>query len=387
MVGASKNNLQSVNVDLPIGKLSVITGVSGSGKSSLAFDTLFGEGQRRFIESLSTYARRFLGRMDRAPVDRLEGLGPAIAIDQKASHRSPRSTVATATEIHDYLRLLYARVGRPHCPEHGQELVLHSPSSIAKALLAEFKGQRGYILAPVSIPEAVLSPRDTLKKFVEGLREAWTKDGFVRAMIDGEEVRLEKPLPLGRGKKYVPELYLIIDRVTFKDRGRLVDSADLAGRMGHGRLIVRAMTGKSEFEERVFTTDRSCSYCGHAVPTNPHPRYFSFNHHSGACESCSGLGEVVACDPDLLVNHPHLPMFHGAVQHKGGAFTFLTKKSGWYVRIAKLVAKRYGFDLTDKYEDLSDEAQEILLWGIERRAVPGDVYRRRRRAFGAHVRS
>ncbi len=363
VVGASKNNLKSIDVELPIGKFTVITGVSGSGKSSLAFDTLFGEGQRRFIESLSTYARRFLGRMDRAPVDRLEGLGPAIAIDQRASHRSPRSTVATATEIHDYLRLLYARIGRPHCPEHGQELVLHSPSSIAKVLLGEFEGKRGYILAPVPIPSEVRSPHDKLKKFSEGVREAWKTDGFVRALVDGKEVRLDKPLGFGKGKGYVPELYLVVDRVTFKDRGRLVDSADLAGRMGHGRLVVRAMNGKEDYEERIFTMDRSCPLCGHGVPTNPHPRYFSFNHHSGACEYCSGLGEVVTCDPDLLVNHPHLPTFHGAIQHKGGAFTFLTKKSGWYVKIARQVAKKHGFDLTDNFEDLSEEAQEILLYG------------------------
>jgi excinuclease ABC subunit A len=365
VVGASKNNLKSIDVDLPIGKFSVITGVSGSGKSSLAFDTLFGEGQRRFIESLSTYARRFLGRMDRAPVDRLEGLGPAIAIDQKASHRSPRSTVATATEIHDYLRLLYARVGRPHCPEHGQELVLHSPSSIARVLLDEFAGRRGYILSPVSVPSEVCSPRDKLKKFIEGLRESWKKDGFVRAMLDGVELRLDDPLPLGKGKGYVPELYLVVDRVTFKDRGRLVDSADLAGRMGQGRLVVRAMRGKSNdnFEERIFTTDRSCALCGHGVPTNPHPRYFSFNHHSGACEYCSGLGQINACDPELLVNHPDRPTFHGAIQHQGGAFTFLTKKTGWYVKIAKQVAKKHGFDLNDNFEDLSEEAQEILLYG------------------------
>ncbi|MEE2888419.1 MAG: excinuclease ABC subunit UvrA, partial [Planctomycetota bacterium] len=357
--GARQNNLQSVDVDLPIGKFNVITGVSGSGKSSLAFDTLFGEGQRRFIESLSTYARRFLGRMDRAPVDRLEGLGPSIAIDQTASRRSPRSTVATATEIHDYLRLLYARIGRPHCPTHGQELVLHSPSSIARALITEFGGQRGYVLAPIGVPAEIASKRATLKAYCETLRDSWKQDGFVRAMVDGEEVRLDDPLPLGKGKGYLPELFLVIDRVAFKDRGRLVDSAEQAARFGHGRIVVRTTAG----EQRVYATDRTCAECGHGVPLNPHPRYFSFNHHSGACEQCSGLGEVIACDPDLLVNHPQRPLFHGAIKHKGAAFTFMTKKTGYYAKVAKQVALRYGFDLKDAFEDLSDAAREILLWG------------------------
>ncbi len=361
IVGAAKNNLQQVDAKLPLGKFTVVTGVSGSGKSSLAFDTLFVEGQRRFIESLSTYARRFLGRMDRAPVERLEGLGPAIAIDQNASHRSPRSTVATATEIHDYLRLLFARIGRPHCPEHGQELLLHGPSSIARVVGKEFAGQRGYVLAPVTLPA-------NQEEYLESMRQQWRQDGFVRVLVDGKEHRLEKEIP-----GPVSELHIIVDRLRLDDRSRMVDSVALASKMGHGLLRVRSQSG----EERLFSTDRSCPLCGHCVPNNPHPRYFSFNHHLGACGTCAGLGQVIACDQQLLVNHPDKPLFHGAIKHKGAAFTFLTRKSGWYGTVAKQVAKAYGFDLKTPFAQLDKEHQDILMHGIpeERFAV---THRRRR---------
>ncbi|MHC4812186.1 MAG: excinuclease ABC subunit UvrA, partial [Planctomycetota bacterium] len=373
VVGATKNNLRSVDVALPLGSFSVITGVSGSGKSSLAFDTLFSEGQRRFIESLSTYARRFLGRMDRAPVESLSGLGPAIAIEQKTGPRSPRSTVATATEIHDYLRLLYARIGRPHCPEHGQELVLHTPSSIARAVMKEFRGQRGYVLAPVTLPDDVCEDRERLRAYLEALRSDWRQDGFVRALVQGKEVRLEQPVPLpARGTAM--EVFLVVDRVQFDDRSRIVDSAELAGQKGHGRLVVQTTAG----DRRLFSTDRSCALCGHVVPNNPHPRYFSFNHHQGACEECAGIGQIIACDPELLVNHPHKPLFRGAIKHKGAAFTFLTRRRGWYCKVAKQVAQAYGFDLDTPFEDLDEQFQEILLWGIEDERF--EVTFRRRRA-------
>jgi len=373
VVGATKNNLRSVDVSLPLGSFSVITGVSGSGKSSLAFDTLFSEGQRRFIESLSTYARRFLGRMDRAPVESLTGLGPAIAIEQKTGPRSPRSTVATATEIHDYLRLLYARIGRPHCPEHGQELLLHTPSSIARAVMKEFSGQRGYMLAPHALSKDLCGDRKRLRSYVDALAEEWRRDGFVRALVQGKEVRLEQPLPLPP-KGTEPELFLVVDRVSFDDRSRLVDSAELCGQKGHGRIVVRTVAG----EERLFSTDRSCPLCGHLVPNSPHPRYFSFNHHQGACGECAGIGHIIACDPKLLVNHPHKPLFGGAIKHKGAAFTFLTRRRGWYCRVAKKVAQACGFDLETPYEDLDEEFQEILLWGIEDERF--EVTFRRRRA-------
>ncbi|MEM7203200.1 MAG: excinuclease ABC subunit UvrA [Planctomycetota bacterium] len=358
IVGARQNNLQNVNARLPLDRFSVVTGVSGSGKSSLAFDTLFNEGQRRFVESLSTYARRFLGRLDRAPVERLEGLGPAIAIDQRASHRSPRSTVATATEIHDYLRLLWARIGRPHCPEHGQELLLHSPSSIARSALTEFADQRGYVLAPVAVSAETRATKKALGAFLEERRAHWRELGFVRAMLDGAEHRLENPLPVPKPKSAFA-LHLVVDRVTFRDRGRLVDSVSQAAEQGKGKVVVRTVDG----EERVFTTDRSCPECGFSFPPNPHPRIFSFNHHTGACRGCGGLGQAIACDPLLLMNRPSRPLFGGAISHKGAAFTFLSKRNGWYHRVAKRVASELGFDLDAPWEELDESAQQVLLHG------------------------
>jgi excinuclease ABC subunit A len=371
--GARKNNLRAVDLQIPLDQFTVVTGVSGSGKSSLAFDTLFAEGQRRFVESLSTYARRFLGRFDRAPVDKLEGLGPAIAIDQRASQSSPRSTVATSTEIHDYLRLLFARIGRPYCPWHEQELVQHAPNQIARDLLKDFPGERGYMLAPLHLPENLLGSKKKMDAYLEGLRERWREHGFLRALFDGEEHRLEKPMKV-TGSKAWPEVLLIIDRLAVKDRGRLVDGAAQAAVEGHGRVLFRLKDGR----QRIFSTERACTHCGHSVPKDPHPRYFSFNHHSGACESCAGLGRVVACDPELLVNHPKKPLFGGAVKHKGAAFTFMMRRSGWYKKIAVQVAKEEGFDLELPYEDLPPAAQRALMHGCGKRRF--DVVFRRRRA-------
>jgi excinuclease ABC subunit A len=364
--GARKNNLQGVDVDVPIDRFTVVTGPSGSGKTSLAFDTLFSEGQRRFVESLSTYARRFLGRLDRAPVDKLDGLGPAIAIDQKAASRSPRSTVATATEIQDHLRLLYARIGRPHCATegcaaHGDELVQHSPSSIARRVIDEFAGERGYVLAPAPHePDDLLADRERKAMWLRALRETWSEKGFVRALADGEEVRLDDDLPVDAER-----VLLIVDRVSFQkgSRGRIVDATEQAAELGHGRVIVRTAPKSGKAAERVFTTDRSCPHCGFSVPTDPHPRWFSFNHHSGACSECAGLGQVVRCDPFLLVNRPGKPLFDGAIQHRGRTYTFLTKKRGWYHQIAQGVAKRYGFELDRPFEELGEDAQRLLLFG------------------------
>ncbi len=366
VTGATLNNLQSIDVKIPLDSFTVVTGVSGSGKTSLAFDTLFSEGQRRFIESLSTYARRFLGRLDRAPVEKIEGLGPAIAIDQKAAHRSPRSTVATATEIHDYLRLLYARVGRPHCPTpscslQGQELVRHAPNQIARAVLAAFKGRKGYVLAPVGLPSEVEGDKKKMRAYLEALRAEWREKGFVRVLVDGEEHRLEEEISTG---KRWPELQVVIDRVSFTDRGRLVDSSAQAAEIGHGKVLVRALASKGvDAEQLIFSTDRSCADCGHTVPEEPHPRYFSFNHHSGACEDCGGLGQVVKCEPSLLVNQPDRPLFGGGVKHKGAAFTFMMRRGGWYATIAEKVAETYGFDLEKPFRKLSKKAKQILMYG------------------------
>jgi excinuclease ABC subunit A len=355
--GARQNNLRDVTTRIPLDRFTVVTGPSGSGKSSLAFETLFREGQRRFIESMSTYARRFLGRMDRADVDGIDGLGPAIAIDQRASHRSPRSTVATSTEIQDYLRLLYARVGRPHCPTHGQELVLHSPTKIANESIAAFEGQKGYVLAPLRIPAEVFADTAQRTTFVDGHRVPWKEAGFVRALVDGVECRLDAPLPTPKAADGVA---LVVDRVTFRDRGRLVDAVVQAAERAGGLVVVRTVDG----EQRIWSTDRSCPLCGFTVPAQPHPRYFSFNHHSGACHDCGGLGERTACDVDRFVNHPDKPLFDGAIQHKGAAFTFLTRKDGWYASVAKVVAAEHGIDLDKPFRKLSAKHRALLLEGV-----------------------
>ncbi len=362
--GARTHNLQGVDADVPLGRFTVVTGPSGSGKSSLAFDTIFQEGQRRFLESMSTYARRFLGRMDRAPVDRLDGLGPAIAIDQKRTSRSPRSTVATTTEIHDYLRLLYARVGRPHCPEHGQELIAWTPSKAAAALVAEWNGRRALVLAPIEIPADVRSCADGGASWLAALHGEWRKQGFVRTIADGEEHRLDAA-PAGAPPA---ELFLVIDRTTLTDRARIADAVEQAQGAAalHGgppAAVVQLADGAQAGQRHWFRADGGCHLCDYRPPHDVHPRWFSFNHHSGACTSCLGLGMVVVCPEELLVNHPELPTFGGAIQHAGAAFTFLTGKEGWYAEVAAAVAERHGFDLQKPWRKLGAAARELLLRG------------------------
>ena len=360
--GARTHNLQAVDCEIPIGKFTVVTGPSGSGKSSLAFDTVFQEGQRRFLESMSTYARRFLGRMDKAPVDSLDGLGPAIAIDQKRTSRSPRSTVATTTEIHDYLRLLYARIGRHHCPSHEQELHAWSPSKAAGHVVKQFAGARALVLAPVVIPADLKGK--LLTNWLTALREEWQRNGFVRALVNGEEQRLDADW----GKQAIQELLLVVDRTSIKDRTRLTDALEQAQAQGKERggqaaAIVQLVGGDRDGERHWFAAEPSCEHCDYRAPLEPHPRWFSFNHHSGACAHCLGLGDVVVCPEDLLVNHPNKPTFGGAIQHRGGAFTFLTATDGYYHEVGQAVAKRFGFDLKLPWKKLPASAKLLLLRG------------------------
>jgi len=360
--GARTHNLRAVDCDIPLGKFTVVTGPSGSGKSSLAFDTIFQEGQRRFLESMSTYARRFLGRMDKAPVDSLEGIGPAIAIDQKRTSRSPRSTVATTTEIHDYLRLLYARVGRHHCPTHEQELHAWSPVKAASHMVKNYTGQKAHVLAPVRLPPDL--PAKKLREWLQATREDWQKAGFVRALVDGTEQRLDQPWPSKKPK----ELFLVVDRTTLKDQKRVADAleqAQAAGmrHSGQAAAYVMVQADQGELSRHRFAAEPSCGECDYRAPREPHPRWFSFNHHSGACEHCLGLGQVVICPEDLLVNHPSKPAFAGAIQHRGGAFTFLTATDGYYHGIASALAERFGFDLDLPWQKLPARARKLLLRG------------------------
>ncbi|MBL8723521.1 MAG: excinuclease ABC subunit UvrA [Planctomycetes bacterium] len=365
--GARTHNLQGVDCDVPLGRFTVVTGPSGSGKSSLAFDTIFQEGQRRFLESMSTYARRFLGRMDRAPVERIDGLGPAIAIDQKRTTRSPRSTVATTTEIHDYLRLLYARIGRQHCPEHGDALVAWSPSKAAAALLREVPGARALVLAPVPVPPDVRADRNAAAAWLEGLRVEWQKQGFVRALVDGQERRLDAPFAAMAAAP--AEVDLVVDRLVVEQRTRLADALEQAqaAAQAHGgppAAVVQVVgVGAAAPVRRWFRADAGCTQCAVRAVPEPHPRWFSFNHHSGACAACAGLGEVVVCTEALLVNHPERPVFDGAIRHQGAAFTFLTNAEGWYAEVAAAVAQQHGFDLERPWRELPAAARQQLLRG------------------------
>ncbi|MBX3463509.1 MAG: excinuclease ABC subunit UvrA [Planctomycetes bacterium] len=361
--GARTHNLQGVDCDVPLGRFTVVTGPSGSGKSSLAFDTIFQEGQRRFLESMSTYARRFLGRLDRAPVDRLDGLGPAIAIDQKRTSRSPRSTVATTTEIHDYLRLLFARVGRHHCPTHGQELVAWSPSRAAADLTATWPGRRAHVLAPIALPPDLQPQPAALAGWLDGLRAEWRQHGFVRALVDGQEVRLDGDWPAAPR-----EVLLVVDRTTLDDRARLADAlgqaqAAAAAHGGPAVAVVQLAAGAEAGHRLWYRADQGCHLCDYRAPDEVHPRWFSFNHHSAACSRCLGLGEVVACAEELLVNHPELPVFGGAIRHAGAAFTFLTARDGWYAEVAAAVAERHGFDLARPWRQQPARVRELLLRG------------------------
>ena len=356
--GARTHNLQAVDIDVPLGSFTVVTGPSGSGKSSLAFDTIFQEGQRRFLESMSTYARRFLGRMDRAPCDRIDGLGPAIAIDQKRTARSPRSTVATTTEIHDYLRLLYARIGRAHCPTHGQELAAWSPSKAAARCVGDWPGRRVFVLAPIAVPP------DAAAGWLEALRREWQAAGHVRALIDGVERRIDEPW----GKVAPSELFLVLDRATVGDRARLADAIEQAqaaagAHGGAAAAVVQLADGDDKGARHWFRAEAGCHLCGYEAPREVHPRWFSFNHHSGACPSCLGLGNVVVCAEELLVNHPDKPAFGGAIQHPGAAFSFLVGRDGYFAEVAQALAARRGFDLSKPWRKLSPDVRKLLLRG------------------------
>ena len=372
--GARQHNLKSIDARFPPASLSVVTGVSGSGKTSLAFDTLFREGQRRFVESLSTYARRFLGRLDRAPVDKIEGLLPAIAIDQKSAGRNPRSTVGTSTEILDYLRLLYARVGAPHCPDHGEALVRNSPSTLAARLVAELGGAKGWILAPVEIPPGLETP--DLRAFVDERIQEWKEEGFVRFAQRGvdsvEELRI--------GEAFEPDkvrggLWLIVDRVAFTKRAqsRIAEALELAGRWGKG-LVASCVTGSLPM---AWSLERSCTKCGFHLPLDLHPRFFSFNHHRGACTDCQGLGTMLRVQLDLLIVDPSKPLFGGAVRKNlGPGIGWLFHPTKMLALTAYAMAEAHGFDLRrTAFAKLNAKQKKLVLEGTGARVYEVEVKR------------
>ena len=344
--GAREHNLKDVDIALPRNKLIVFTGLSGSGKSSLAFDTIYAEGQRRYVESLSSYARLFLGQMDKPDVDYIEGLSPAISIDQKSTSNNPRSTVGTVTEIHDYFRLLYARTGHPHCPKCGLPIERQSIDVVVDRIMALGEG-RIQIIAP-----AVRAKKGEHAK----LREQIRKDGYVRVRVDGEVYDINEVPPLNKQKKHTIDV--IVDRLIIKPgiESRLAESMETAFAFGDGLAKVDVI-GK---EELLFSEKYSCPDCGISIPELT-PRMFSFNNPYGACPCCSGLGSLMKVDPDLVVPDKSLSLAEGAIN-----------VSGWQSganggSMAEMyfgaIAKHYGFSMDVPYEELPEKAKQVLLYG------------------------
>ncbi|HKI98015.1 MAG TPA: excinuclease ABC subunit UvrA, partial [bacterium] len=381
--GAEQHNLKHIDVTIPADSLTVITGVSGSGKTSLAFDTIFAEGQARYVESLSTYARRFLGRMDKARVDGIDGLAPAIAIDQKNSGRSPRSTVATITEIYDYLRLLYARIGVPHCPECGEALAGYSPTRLARELTTRHEGARLVLTAPLYRPGSHRpSLLDDPAHLVE-LGTALQAQGFTRLWLGGEVVELADWLALPPAKRKLTKktpVDLVVDRVRVRtgERKRLAEAIEVAFEQGRGlvRLVFpdgdgpaegpAAGNGKAALVERLVSEPVGCVACDYYLDAPLTPRMFSFNSHQGACVTCSGLGKTPQVDPDLLVPFGELPLLEGALV-PGPLGQALSRKNSKPWAATRAFAKREGIALDKPFRELSEQQRELLVFGDGRR--------------------
>jgi excinuclease ABC subunit A len=359
--GARLNNLKGVEARFPAGRLSVVTGPSGSGKTSLVFDTLFAEGQRRFVECLSTYARQFLGRLDRPPLDGLEGLAPSIAIDQKNASRNPRSTVATTTEIHDYLRLLFARVGVPHCPECGKVAAAFAPDQVVSDLAKRFADQKGRLLAPLwmkGFPKPLrLAKPDELPALAAELKS----EGFQRLQIDGEEVTLEGEPNLKRPK--AKEIFLVVDRVQIsaKARTRLLDSVAQGYAAARGIVAFEPLEG----ERAWYGEHPSHAGCGFFLDEALSPKMFSFNSHAGACEACHGLGSKLKCDPEKLIADPDRPLFDGALIDKPG--DFICRADGYFRHVIDKLADELGFDLRRAWRLLPEKIRKMIMHGLDRK--------------------
>ena len=344
--GARTHNLKNLNVDLPRDQLIVITGLSGSGKSSLAFDTLYAEGQRRYVESLSAYARQFLSMMEKPDVDHIEGLSPAISIEQKSTSRNPRSTVGTITEIYDYLRLLYAKVGQPQCPVHHHTLEAQSISQMVDAVLAMPIDTKVMILAPVI--------RERKGEHVE-LLQTLRAQGFIRARIDGEMRELDQLPKLDLRKKHTIEV--VVDRLKVRDemRVRLAESFETALRLAEGIACVGWMD-EPRRALQVFSAKFACPDCGYSL-SELSPRLFSFNSPQGACGYCDGLGTKEIFDPKLIVN--------GALSLSEGAIRGWDKRNTYYHQLLSSLAKHYSFSLETPFEKLPKKIQSLLLYGGE----------------------
>ncbi|HXF52310.1 MAG TPA: excinuclease ABC subunit UvrA [Dehalococcoidia bacterium] len=352
--GAREHNLKDIDVEIPRDRLVVITGLSGSGKSSLAFDTIYAEGQRRYVESLSAYARQFLGQMEKPDVDYIEGLSPAISIDQKGVSKNPRSTVATVTEIYDYLRLLFARVGRPHCPECGRPIERQTVQQIVDAILALPPGKRIMLLAPI-----IRDRKGEHQHVFEDARRA----GYVRVRVDGQVRDLDEEFQLDKNRRHTIEV--VVDRLITEEPGseasaasasRLADSVEQALRLGGGVLLVWI----EGVGDRLYSEHFACPVCGISLGEIA-PRNFSFNSPHGACPDCTGLGVRMEIDPDLVIPNRDLSLAEGAIAPYARATTMST----WYQRILEAVARKHGFSMETRVRDLTPEQLRVILYGDE----------------------
>ena len=346
--GARANNLKNIDIDIPRNKLVVMTGVSGSGKSSLAFDTIYAEGQRRYVESLSSYARQFLGQMDKPDLDYIQGLSPAISIDQKTSSRNPRSTVGTVTEIYDYMRLLWARIGKPHCPKCGKEIRQQTIDQIIDQLMQLPEGTKLQILAPV-----VRARKGEYLKVFEDAR----KSGYVRARVDGSLYELSETIKLDKNKKH--NIEIIVDRIVIKPEvlRRLTDSVETAASLAGGLVIADII---SEGREVLFSQNYACEDCGISIEELT-PRMFSFNTPYGACPTCDGLGVQLLIDPELIIPDDSLSIAEGAIKATGWGSSSDSIAAMYY----NALAKKYDFKLSTPIRELSDEARQALLYGTK----------------------
>jgi excinuclease ABC subunit A len=344
IAGAREHNLKDLHLRMPRNALVVITGLSGSGKSSLAFDTIYAEGQRRYVESLSAYARQFLGQMDKPDVDSIEGLSPAISIDQKTTSRNPRSTVGTVTEIYDYLRLLWARIGHPHCYNCGQPIAAQSAEQIVDQVMTFEEGTRFMVLAPV-----VRGRKGEYGKLFDELRA----EGYTRVKVDGELRRLEEDIVLD--KKFKHDIAVVVDRLVMRAdlRKRLADSIDTAVGLAEGILEVELVDSG---EIKTYSERFACLNCGTSMP-ELEPRMFSFNSPHGACPRCMGLGSQMEIDPELVVPDPSLSLAEGAI------LPWSTSASNYYEQMTQAIADRYEIDMETPWEDLDEEVQDCFLYG------------------------
>ena len=366
--GARTHNLKGVDVDVPRDRLVVVTGLSGSGKSSLAFDTIYAEGQRRYVESLSAYARQFLSVMEKPDVEHIEGLSPAISIEQKSTSHNPRSTVGTITEIHDYLRLLFARAGEPRCPDHGVALEAQTVTEMVDTVMARTPGERLMLLAPI-----VGERKGEHARIIEGLRS----QGFVRARIDGGLYELDEPPALDPKRKHSIEV--VVDRFRVREdlALRLAESFETALALSDGRAVIAPMDGTGIGDaaagDTVFSARFACHVCGYAIP-ELEPRIFSFNSPSGACQQCDGLGVRTFFDPARIVAHPESSLPAGAVRG-------WDRRNAYYFQMIQALAAHYGFDVDTPFRELPASIRDVILHGSGSEAVRFTFRTERRKPY------